>query len=433
MFHDIVILGGGPAGCMAGIAALQANPDLNVVIVDKTERAGHKLGEALLTGTLMAFKEVGIDQEIFDAGYHRKLGGAYVWGNDRKPWYVSYTGLVEGFPENFMFEGKRGAIHAPRHIIDQQLRDIAAARGVKFIVGDALDVRATANKTILSLSLADGRTLTASYWIDATGQQAFLARRVSERIPVWNTRVARYAYFANVDWERAERAGFDLHRTNIVSAPDGWNWVIDLGEKGGNLTSIGFVTTPDVASKLTFENAVEMFPGLKDFGFDESLVDPRDYLGAPMSKFYGHPDYSYKTKDLHGPNWAVAGDAALFLDPILSQGVTLAVHYGLMRGRAAAAALAGDAQFQERVTQHYLNESAILRVVVGEWYSNNKAVEKWKWKADEVSKGLGTDPGAEVGFDSFRYITNLENLRLEYDPYPREVTEHIWEHLLEKA
>jgi clorobiocin biosynthesis protein Clo-hal len=433
MFHDIVILGAGPAGCMAGIAALQANPNLNVVIVDKSERAGHKLGEALLTGTLMALKEAGIDQEIFEAGYHRKIGAAYVWGKDRKPWYVSYPGLVEGFPESFMYDGKRCAIHVPRHIFDQQLRDIAAARGVKFIVADALDVKATANKTILSLDLADGRTMTASYWIDATGQQAFLARRVSERIPVWNTRVARYAYFSNVDWEKAIAAGFDPHRTNIVSSAEGWNWVIHLGEKGGNLTSIGFVTTPDVASKLNFDNALEMFPGLTDFGFSGTLVGARDYLGVPMDKFYGHPDYSYKTKDLHGPNWATAGDAALFLDPILSQGATLAVHYGLMRGRAAAAALAGDTQFQERVTQHYHNESAVLRVVVGEWYSNNKAVEKWKWKAEEVAKGLGTDSAADVVFDPFRYITNLENLRNEYDPFPREVTEHIWDHLMEKA
>ena len=70
---------------------------------------------------------------------------------------------------------------------------------------------------------------------------------------MWTTRVAKYGYFDNVNWERAINNGFDPHRTNIMSDANGWNWVIHLGEKGKNLTSIGFVTTPDIANKLNFQ------------------------------------------------------------------------------------------------------------------------------------------------------------------------------------
>ncbi len=432
MHFDIVVLGGGPAGGMAAIAAKKANPALRVALIDQNERAGHRIGEALLTGTVMTFKELGIDEQIRAAGYHRKIGAAYVWGNDRKPWYVNYPGLVDGFPESFMHEGKRCAIHVPRHIFDQQLRDIAGDLGVEVFVKELVDVKATQTKVLVSVSASDGSVFTASQWIDATGQRAFIGRKLSERRPVWATRVARYAYFDDLDWARATDAGFDLHRTNIISHENGWNWVIHLGEAGSNLTSVGVVTTPDVANKLTLTNAAEAFEGLKDFGLGKGLQSAKDYLGRPMDKFYGHPDYSYQTLDLDGPNWALAGDAALFIDPILSQGVTLACHYGMLRGRAAVAAISGDGQAQQRVTQHYRNESEVLKVVVGEWYSNNRAVPRWKWKASEIANGLGFDYSSDREFDAFRYVTNLENLREEYDPYPREVTKRIWDHLLPK-
>lgn len=108
----------------------------------------------------------------------------------------------------------------------------------------------------------------------------------------------------------------------------------------------------------------------------------------------------------------------MFIDPILSQGVTLAVHYGLSRGRAAARELMGSVGDQETVTEHYRREGAILRLVVGEWYSNNRAVGDWRMKSVMVSKdiyGMELDEAA-----AFRWITNLENLRNEYDPYPAD-------------
>ena len=70
-------------------------------------------------------------------------------------------------------------------------------------------------------------------------------------------------------------------------------------------------------------------------------------------------------------------------------GGTLAAHYGFMRGKGAARWLEGDGnEFQERVTKNYINESEILKIVVGEWYSNNRAVSNWRWKAQEITKHL---------------------------------------------
>lgn len=433
--YDIVVIGAGPAGCMAAIGALNENPQLKVAIIDKNDIAGHRIGEALLTGTVMTFKEAGIEKEIASMGYHRKIGATYVWGKTREPWYVNYPGIVDGYPEEFMFEGKRCAIHVPRHVFDQQLREICLKKGAEFIFSEAKNINHTEMKAIKSIELANGEKIFGMYFIDSTGQLAFLGRRLSERKQVpWSPRVAKYTYFDNLDWNMAKDNGFDIHRTNIVSDSNGWNWIIHLGEKGNNLTSVGFVSTPDVVQKLTFQNCTDYFPELKKFGVLKGLHGAKDVYGNLLSedKFYGHPDYSYKTTDLDGQNWALAGDAALFLDPILSQGVTLAVHYGFMRGRAAVHYLNGDGgDFQRNISKNYINESEILKVVVGEWYANNKAVENWRWKAQEISKHLEAFEKRDP-IEAFRFITNLENLRNEYDPYPEEVRIQIFDQLLNK-
>lgn len=426
MTFDVAIIGAGPSGCMAAIAAKQSNPSLRVAIFDKNETPAHRIGEALLTGTVMALDELGIADQIAASGYHEKIGASYVWGKSRDPWYVNYPTTTDPYPQSFMRDGMRRSIHVPRHIFDAQLRDIASAHGVEFVFARLNDVVCSSGHVLRVMS-DDGDVYRSAQWIDSTGQNALFGRRLTERRPILSSRVARYGYFDDLDWSRAQDAGFDPHRTNIISYEGGWCWVIHLGDKGGGLTSVGCVTTPDFAKRIDVDFASHGFGALNDFGFDRGLR-LRRHDGSLSDALYAHPDYSFESLDLHGSNWSMSGDAALFLDPILSQGVTLAMHYGLLRGRAAVATLAGDDNAQAEVTRHYRNEAKVLRTVIGEWYSNNRSVDGWRLTA----QGIAEDLGLEVGGDkvkSFMSITNLENLRAEYDPFPKSVTEHIWRHL----
>lgn len=423
---DLAVVGGGPAGCMAAIAAKRAAPHLDVAIVERAEKTEHRIGEALLTGTILAMAELGIADRIAAAGFHKKIGAAYVWGETSEPWYVNYPPSAAAYPDSFVEpNGERRAIHVTRHLFDEILRDEASKAGVRFVFGRVAGVRSvkaegTKSKAILSLVLESGAHLVAQRYIDATGQASVLGRALTKRRPVGSPRVARYAYFDNVDWDKARAAGFDPHRTNIVSSKDGWAWIIHLGAHGSELTSIGLVSSPERMKDVRFEDAADVVPRLADFGFPEGLTSPKDAYGVPTEEWHKHPDYSYFCDELHGPNWALCGDAALFLDPILSQGVTLAMHYGMLRGQAAAAQIDGVASedAQARIDAHYRSEAEILKIVVGEWYGNNRHVGDWKLRSvmvGEESYGRTLPPD-----EAFRWVTNLENLRGEYDPYPED-------------
>ena len=428
---DVAVIGGGPAGVMAAIGAKLAVPTLSVGLVDPCLPNRHRIGEALLTGTIMTLADAGLARSVAAAGYHLKIGAAYVWGESREPWYVEYPPLEEGsYPEEFAHPGGRYAIHVPRHVFDDHLRREAAALGVEFLQDtvNAVDCSdGSFGPLVRCLRTTSGETIVARRYVDCTGHGALFSRRLTKRLPVGQARIARYAYTADIDWEKAAANGFDIHRTNIVSNANGWIWIIHLGEVGGGLTSVGFVSTPDVLSKVNLENCTDAFPELEWFGFRDGYLNPRTFDGQPTDRLYGHPDYSFACERLDGVNWALAGDAAIFIDPILSQGVTLACHYGYLRGRAAAAEVEGSEHRQAMVSRHYRRECAILRQVVGEWYGNNRAAGNWRMRSVMISKdeyGLELDE-----HHAFRWITNLENLRDEYDPYPQSEREKIRRHL----
>lgn len=407
---------------MAAIGAKQFNPNLNVILLERNEATPHKIGEALLTGTMIALDEAGLTERIASEGFHRKIGAAYVWGESHQPWYVNYPLECDmHYPEPFKDGERRYSIHVPRHIFDNVLKDESQKRDVVVLHEQAEfvtfqnPVKTAISDEITVLSVkTPSRTIRARYYIDATGQAAVLSRTLGMRKRIGSSRVGKYCYLSDIDWSKAKDNGFDMHRTNILSNEHGWMWVIHLGERGNNLTSVGFISSQELVRKLEFGNITEFFPDLKRFGIDS--LHPKDVHGAPLSKWYAQPDYSYRSEKLHGTNWALAGDASMFIDPILSQGVTLASHYGLLRGRAAAEWMDGRLKYQSDVSLHYQSEGIVLQEVISQWYGSNRMAGDWKLKAAVLAEAVYSE--TKNNDDAFRYITNLENIRKEYWPYP---------------
>ncbi|GAB5390123.1 MAG: NAD(P)/FAD-dependent oxidoreductase [Alphaproteobacteria bacterium] len=429
-FCDVAVVGGGPAGCMAAIGAKLANPDLDVMLIDRENTRRHRIGEAMLTGTVMTLADAGLAEDLAKEDFHLKIGAAYRWGADEDVWFVNYPEADTPYPAAFTHDTGRYALHAPRHEFDSWLGRMAIKRDVRVLADRAVELNVNHSEfgaQILSIRTEGGAKIRARHYIDATGQGALFARHLTKRHKVGGSRIARYGYTAQVDWDHAAKWGFDPHRTNIIASDEGWFWVIHLGERGQDLTSIGFVSVPEVIKSLTPDNVADAFPELDRFGFGDGIKGLSDVFGEPMDRFYGHPDYSYQCEQLEGPNWALAGDAALFIDPILSQGVTLAAHYGFLRGKGAAAHLEGNHEAQPSVTRHYRNESAILKQVVGQWYGANRTAGAWRETAVNLGKelyGIELEP-----VEAFRWLTNLENLRDEYDPFPADVRADIAKHL----
>lgn len=426
----IVIIGGGPSGCAAALAARNMGYE-DITIIEKEPFGRHRIGEILLTQTVLEFKNLNIHEEMSLAAkkhqWGRKFAAAYVHGKDRTPWKVQNNHPLSSpldqphVPRCFVDPETNlwYTVMVRRHEFDEELRSICSQRGINVIHGSVKDFSSVLDEdsdkstiTNLTVELNNGETLkiSPSFVIDATGQQALIPRKKKVRkvIDDWGLQ-ARYTYFNNVDYDNAMKHGLFKEGANILSFEDGWSWVANLGK---DITSVGIVSRNWDKDENHFWRKLENLPEYKTFGFDRAVTV--DHLGNVTKKdnLYVHPNYRFRSEIMRGRNWGCSGDAAMFLDPLLSQGVTLAMSFGAKIGELAVNVINGELDPIQALIAYeksYISEIEVLNKVVTQWYSADFTFDKnWAATAEKISNIFGRDIGTDV--ESFRWVSNLENI-----------------------
>lgn len=427
---DIVVIGGGPAGCAAAVSALNEGSS-DVWVIEKEPYGRHRIGEILLTQTILELNKLGVADEISKyAEFHewgKKYAAAYVHGGDRTPWKVQNNHPLASsedqphIPRSFVNPQTNlwYTLMVRRHEFDESLREIAKNKGAKFIHGSVKDMKIIAESdktkstiTYLEVEEKDGTKMkiNAKFIIDATGQQAFIPRKLNERKVVddWNLQ-AKYTYFKNVDYDNAMKHGLLKDGANIISFEDGWSWVAHLGK---GITSFGIVSKKWDKEENSFFKKMVNLPEYEKFGFAKAKIV--DHLGNDVEQdnVYSHPNYRFRSEVMRGKNWACVGDAAMFLDPLLSQGVTLAIAFGNQLGKIANSIVNEEVDnliALELYEHSYISEIEVLNKVVSQWYHPDfKFDANWASTAKKITNIFGRDIGDDI--EAFRWVSNLENI-----------------------
>jgi FADH2 O2-dependent halogenase len=83
-----------------------------------------------------------------------------------------------------------------------------------------------------------------------------------------------------------------------------------------------------------------------------------------MRPFAIEADYSYKMKEVRGPGWMLIGDAARFVDPIFSSGVSVAMRSGQFAWNALEMSLKDPSQEKAAFDEY----GKIIERGVSIWY-----------------------------------------------------------------
>ena len=324
--HDVLVIGGGPAGSTT--ANLLAHAGHDVLVLEKEVFPRFHIGESLLPIDLPIFERLGVKLDYKD--FIRKDGAEFI--DERtgaKATFVFREGL-EGTPKN--------AYQVERSRFDHHLLKQAEARGAKVRYGVRVQEMAVEDDAVRVDTSAGA--IRARYMVDATGQDAFMARsnRTVQPLKGFGC-VAVFRHYDGLAPEIFEELTVSGN-IKVLMVPDGWMWLIPLA---GPRLSVGIVSRHAITTPLeTLDAAIAASP-----------ITQRLIAGAVGTEHRIIRNFSYRNRQPYGPRWGCAGDASCFLDPVFSSGVSLAMLAGeSLAGKLSPALRAGTEASPDLLAEH---------------------------------------------------------------------------------
>jgi FADH2-dependent halogenase len=255
------------------------------------------------------------------------------------------------------------AYQVTRSEFDKVLLDHAAENGVTVLEETSVEnLEFGAEEVGLTIKNRTAtQQLRARYLLDCSGRGSvvgnyFKLKRTYSHLKKFSV----FAHFENVG--RSEGAIGSFIR--LIRGRDRWFWMIPLT---ATKMSIGMVMD------LTDFKALKKPPeqALEDAIREQPQIWSRLSRAERITEVHSASDYSYRNTSLVGDRWVLAGDAAGFIDPIFSTGVSLGIRSGEQAALAIDSALRNPTK---RATVFREYERAVNRVMdlylrfVSNWY-----------------------------------------------------------------
>ena len=324
---DVLVIGAGPAGAMA--AALSRRAGLSVRVLEKTQFPRFSIGESMLPQSLVLLEEAGMLEAVEQAGFQYKDGAQIVRG-ERKTDFIFSMKTCAGHPH---------AYQVTRADFDHILIKEAQRQGAEVRYREEITAAdfSGAQPLVTSRDAQGGEALhRARFVFDASGFGRILPRLLGLDRPA--DFPVRASLFMHVE-DRIVDADFDRNKIRVAVHPgheDVWYWLIPFSQ---GRASIGVVAEDAFLQKYPgditarFNALIAEEPGMR------RMLRNAQPLWPEAREIRG---YATAVSSMHGPGFALLGNAGKFLDPVFSSGVTIALKSASLAVPLAVRQLRGE-------------------------------------------------------------------------------------------
>jgi menaquinone-9 beta-reductase len=308
--HDVLVIGGGPAGAAAGFWLAKAGHDV-CVLERKSFPRDKTCGDGLTPRAVHQLQDMGLEAAI--AAHHHRHDGLRA---------VAHGITLElAWPEHPVFPSYGYVVR--RRDLDQLVAEHAAGAGATLLpateaVRPLLHDGLLAGAVVKDKASGQSREVRARYVIVADGSLSRFGRALgAARNKTYPQGIAIRGYFESpISTDPWIESCLDVHDRNGASMP-GYGWIFPLGDGTINV-GIGLLST---------------FKGYKDVNTTHLMsewaataperwgIDPDAMLAPPTG---GRLPMAGSVNPKVGPNWLLVGDAAGSINPFNGEGIDYA-------------------------------------------------------------------------------------------------------------
>lgn len=357
------MIGGGPAGTTA--AAALARKGRSVILLEAGSHPRPRVGESLLPGIIPILDGIGALDAIEAHGFGIKTGTTHLrWG--ATPSWDLWFRDTDAYDHAWFVD---------RSAFDEILWKNAIARGV-----DARD------HSVVKELLWEGERLVgaryqprggemkivhATHVIDASGLAGLVTRAKGHRTPMEG--LQHRAAWAH--WEGAGRMPEPRRAQGLfIAEASHWTWYFPLSE---TRTSIGVIMLDRPDGTFDYEAVIRSTPEIERMLATANRVTPVRF----------ERDWSYRAEPNAGLGYRVIGDAAGFIDPVLSTGVFLALE-AAWRAAKSILDVQLDGRDEENASAEYSRaQSELFRDLVRMvrfYYQQTLTNEDYFWESKRI-------------------------------------------------
>ncbi len=316
--HEVLVVGGGPAGAAAGYWLAEAGRDV-VVVERKVFPRDKTCGDGLTPRAVRQLTDMGLEQVL--AGAHHRTEGLRALGHGMTlelPW-PSHPDLPS-----------HGYV-VRRRDLDQLTGDNAVKAGATMhqgtdVLGPTYDRGIVTGATVRDRETGATRDITASYVVVADGANSRFGRALgTTRDRAWPQGMAIRGYYESPRHDDPYiESALDVRDRNGAAMP-GYGWIFPLGDGMVNV-GIGLVSTFRDWKSVNTSHLMDEWAATAPASWG---ISPASRRGEPTG---GRLPMGASVGPRWGPGWLAVGDAAGSINPFNGEGI----EYGYETGRLAA-------------------------------------------------------------------------------------------------